>query len=60
LLTDVFTHHPATILVFARHRMACVGCPLAEYVTLADALHTYQLDPQIFLSKLHQAIDSYQ
>jgi hybrid cluster-associated redox disulfide protein len=43
---------PAGAGVFLAHRMACVGCPLAEFETLADAAREYRLSLADFLAEL--------
>lgn len=43
---------PASAGVFLAHRMACVGCPLAEFETLADAAREYHLSLADFLAEL--------
>jgi hybrid cluster-associated redox disulfide protein len=51
--------HPATAQVFLAHRMACVGCSLAAFDTLADAAREYDLPLAAFLDELaHVASDS--
>lgn len=43
---------PAGAGVFLAHRMACVGCPLADFETLADAAREYRLSLADFLAEL--------
>jgi hybrid cluster-associated redox disulfide protein len=47
--------HPETATVFLAHRMACVGCSLAAFETLADAAREYQLPLAVFLGELARA-----
>ena len=47
--------HPATAQVFLAHRMACVGCSLAAFETLADAAREYRLPLADFLAELERA-----
>jgi hybrid cluster-associated redox disulfide protein len=35
-VTSVLSRWPQTIPIFLRHRMACVGCPIAPFETLTD------------------------
>jgi len=44
--------HPGTAGVFLGRRMACVGCPLAAFETLADAAREYRLPLADFLAEL--------
>jgi hybrid cluster-associated redox disulfide protein len=47
---------PETIPVFFRYRMACVGCPIASFETLAEVAVIYRLDLDRFMSELRQTI----
>lgn len=47
---------PQTISVFIHHRMACVGCAMAPFETLAEVAKIYKLDPDSFLRELEQSI----
>jgi hybrid cluster-associated redox disulfide protein len=61
LLTDftvaeVMDRWPQTIPFFFRYRMACVGCPIAPFETLAEVAAIYGLNWNRFLSELQQTI----
>ncbi|MFY0679610.1 MAG: DUF1858 domain-containing protein [Thalassovita sp.] len=56
LLDDVMKRWPATIQVFLRHNMLCVGCLVNPFHTIADACMEYGLDEQLFLSELRRAV----
>jgi hybrid cluster-associated redox disulfide protein len=43
---------PEGARVFLAHRMACVGCSLAKFDTLADAARAYGLPLDAFLHEL--------
>ena len=47
--------NPASARVFFDHRMACVGCALSEFDTLADAARAYGLSLDRFLAELAAA-----
>jgi hybrid cluster-associated redox disulfide protein len=47
---------PATIHVFLRRRMACVGCVFAPFETLQDAARAYDMPLDAFLDDLAGAI----
>jgi len=54
---DVFlTDHPQAANVFVAHAMACVGCPLGDFHTLAEAAAIYHLDLHTFLREIQQEI----
>lgn len=42
----------AAVMVFMRHRMACPGCLMAPFMTVAEAAASYRVDPQRFLAEL--------
>ena len=46
---------PGTIAVFLRHRMACVGCPMAWFDTLADVGAEYAVPLAVLLDELETA-----
>jgi hybrid cluster-associated redox disulfide protein len=43
LVADVLAEWPATAAVFAGYRMACVGCAMAPYETVAEAAAKYRV-----------------
>lgn len=53
---DLLACWPQTIPVFIRHRMACVGCAMAPFETLAEVAAIYKLDLDSFLQELEQSI----
>ena len=57
IVADVLAHWPQTIPVFLRRRMACVGCPIAPFETLAEVAAIYNLDLTCFLNELEQTLD---
>jgi hypothetical protein len=38
--------------------MACVGCSLADFMTLEDALEIYQLEKEPFIEQIKEAIQT--
>ena len=42
---------PQASAVFTRLRMACVGCVMAPFETLAEAAAAYHLEPQALLEQ---------
>jgi hybrid cluster-associated redox disulfide protein len=55
---DLFTCWHETLPVFLRHRMACIGCPMALFETLEGAARVYGLDLPTFLQELQLVISS--
>jgi hybrid cluster-associated redox disulfide protein len=52
---QMLSDQPAMIPVFLKYRLACVGCSMALFCTLEDALTTYGLPREQFLADLRQA-----
>ena len=53
-IADVLEQWPQTATVFQRYQMACVGCVLAPFYTLADAIQIYDVDCAAFLAELRE------
>ncbi len=53
-IAEIVEEHPSTIPVFLEHRMICVGCQMAIFDTLEDALRNYGYPPEQFLDELYQ------
>ena len=51
-LEDLFQRWPQTAVIFQRHQMACVGCVVAPFYTVADAANVYGLDAAEFVQEL--------
>jgi hybrid cluster-associated redox disulfide protein len=49
---EMLERFPASARVFIRYRMACVGCAMAPFDTLADASAAYGITPRAFLDAL--------
>lgn len=47
---------PQVIPVFLRHRMSCVGCDMAAFETVRDAVQIYGIAPETFLCELLEVI----
>lgn len=52
---QVLTEYPATVPIFLRRRMQCVGCPIARFETIADACRIYHFPVTGFVAELQQA-----
>ena len=55
-VAEVLEHWPQAIAVFFRYRMACVGCPIATFETLAEVAAIYGLDLEYLMHELKQTI----
>lgn len=54
-VADVLARCPRSTEVFLRHRMACVGCPMASFETLESSTKIYELAFDEFLGELELA-----
>ncbi len=57
-VAEVMQRWPATVPVFIRYCLACVGCPFAPFETLAEIPAIYGLCLEDFIRDLQQSIDS--
>ena len=48
---------PATIRVVLAHGLLCVGCPIASFHTVDDAVREHGIDGEAFIKALRAAID---
>ncbi len=55
-IDEVIRRWPETIAVFRRHQMACVGCAVAPFFTIADAARIYELPAGQFAAELWEVI----
>jgi hybrid cluster-associated redox disulfide protein len=54
-IEQVLSDQPALIPAFLTYRLACVGCSMALFCTLEDAVTTYNLPREQFLADLRHA-----
>ena len=57
IIADVMQRWPVSILVFLENRMACVGCSMSAFDTLADALEVYDIPQEEILATLNLRAD---
>lgn len=58
LVSDVMDKWPQTIEAFVRLRMACPGCPIARFHTLAEVAAEYQMESGELIKALQECIDN--
>jgi hybrid cluster-associated redox disulfide protein len=58
IVAEVLKTWPQTILVFLRHKTACVGCAMSPFETLLDVSKNYEIPIETLLGELHQSIHS--
>ncbi|MCC7163672.1 MAG: DUF1858 domain-containing protein [Anaerolineae bacterium] len=54
-VAELLERFPQTASLFVRHRMACVGCDIAPFHTVAEAATIYCLDTEKFAQELASA-----
>jgi hybrid cluster-associated redox disulfide protein len=59
-IESLLAMRPDAATVLLRHGMACVGCVMARFETLAEAAREYRLDPRELLKELRAADRSVQ
>lgn len=55
---EIMRRWPATIRVFIRHRMLCIGCPIGVFHNLTDACDAHRLDEETVSRELLAAMKS--
>lgn len=55
-LAELFSRYPQTIPIFNRHGLACAGCEITAFETIAQAIAIYQLDANLFLAELDRVM----
>lgn len=53
---EVLARWPQTARVFQKYSMACIGCVVAPYCTVATVAKDYDLPLEFFVSTLEAAI----
>jgi hybrid cluster-associated redox disulfide protein len=56
-VAEVLERWPATALVFAYRRMACLGCAMAQFDTIDEAALVYGIDVEGLLGELRRVAD---
>lgn len=55
IVADVLQRWPETLHVFIKRRMACPGCPMAGFMTVAEAAQSYGYDSATLVRALADA-----
>ncbi|MGC4024282.1 MAG: hypothetical protein QM744_03430 [Mesorhizobium sp.] len=50
-------HWPETIRVALRHQLLCIGCPIASFHMIEDAVREHELDGASFRRDIYEAIE---
>lgn len=54
-LAELMSKWPSTIRVFLDYRMHCIGCPIAPFHTLSDAVEEHSLVIAGLVANIEQA-----
>ena len=57
-IEEILSRWPQTARVFNHYSSACIGCAIAPFCTIADAISAYGLPKRAFLADLQTAIES--
>ncbi|WP_420628055.1 hypothetical protein [Candidatus Leptofilum sp.] len=52
MISDLLERWPETAVLFKKHNMACVGCAVAPFYSVDDAITIYSLQRDEFLAEL--------
>jgi hybrid cluster-associated redox disulfide protein len=58
IVETVLSRWPQTVPVFLKYKMGCVGCTMASYETLSNAVEIYKLPIKKFIHELELAIET--
>lgn len=56
VIEDVLNRWPETAVVFQRYHLACVGCVMAPFYKISDAINIYKLPAEQFITDLLEVI----
>jgi hybrid cluster-associated redox disulfide protein len=59
-VAEVLETWPETVEVFQDLKVACVGCVMAPFDTLADVARIYEMEPGTIMEALYQVVQSNQ
>ena len=57
-VADLLERFPQAALVLVSYRMACVGCDIAAFHTVAEAAAIYRVDQERFVQELELKVRS--
>ncbi len=56
-ILEIVERYPKTVAVFNRLNMACPGCHISPFHTVADGAREYNLEPSELLRALNRTLD---
>ncbi|SMF51296.1 hybrid cluster protein-associated redox disulfide domain-containing protein [Tistlia consotensis] len=57
IVGELMRRWPASVPLLLGRRMACPGCPMAPFMTVAEAAREYGIDPDELVRELVAAIE---
>lgn len=54
-VSELVREHPQVIPIFLEHQMACVGCSMSAFETLAEAARAYAIPADEFIRTIQSA-----
>lgn len=57
-VADLLARWPQVARVFVRHRMACVGCAIAPFESVAEVAVIYHVPVERFIGELRRVIEA--
>ncbi len=57
IVADILDRWPEVIPIFLKYQMKCVGCSMAAFEVLTDALNIYGIPADQFLDEVNDAVD---
>lgn len=58
-VTALLKRYPAAVSVFFQYRMACVGCAIADFHTVAQAAALYNIELAQFTTEMERASQNF-
>ena len=58
MVQEVVLQHPQTVVVFNRYRLACPGCYISPYHTIADTAREYAISVEPLLTDLNGCLST--
>ena len=55
-MDKIMRRWPATVLVVLRYRLLCIGCPVAAFHTMEDAIREHGIDGEAFRRDMRAAM----
>mgnify|MGYP001457280509 CR=1 FL=1 len=57
VMKEIMRRWPGTVRIALKHRLLCVGCPIAAFHTIEDAIREHGIDGEAFRRDILKEID---